>query len=399
MIDENLDIENGLIPSVLDAVGDTDKNKGAVASIMNALIGACCYHATNNTLHADDDEDDELKALLSDRMDSLLLSYGNLDESKGISPDIVSYSLAYTALRTDPNKKSLADTILNMAIKRAKKIAGGKRRKILASSRRKAVSSFTESEPELKELLGSDFEVLMETDDFAVINKPSGVPCFHLKTTTAGKIKKKKKKGKDKDDTHPPSKPSDISLEDALVDCNVPLSTLNPDAVGLVHRIDRGSSGCMVIAKSDEMHARLLSEFFLRRTTKKYLTLVQQSSTSSIAEDEGWIDQPVDNRPAKSKYRVIERYPSENNIALLEFEIFTGRKHQIRVHASEALSSPVLNDVLYSKGRDEDKVSSSKNSDQFFLHASNLSIPRLGIDVVSPIPSWWNITIAELQQK
>jgi 23S rRNA-/tRNA-specific pseudouridylate synthase len=400
MIDHDLDIEGKLIPAILDAVGGDKKRNGAVASVMNALIGACCYHATNISRSDTEDgyNDDEyasIKSLLSDRVNTLLLSYENLEETSGISPDIVSYCLAYTALLTDPKEQVLANTILDVARKKSKKIAGGKRRKTLSSSRRKEVSTFTDAELKLKELLGNEFEILLETDEFAVVNKPAGVPCFHRKATTAGKIRRGRK-GTDNGVTK-----SDISLEDALVACNVPLSTLNPDACGLVHRLDRGSSGCMVVAKSDEMHAQLVSEFFLRRTTKKYKTLVQQKPSSSISDDDvGWIDQPVDNRPALSKYRILERYPSERNVALLEFEIFTGRKHQIRVHAAEALSSPVLNDFLYSHNERHDDnraASSRKNDGQFFLHAFHLSIPRFGIKVEAPVPLWWDETITELK--
>jgi 23S rRNA-/tRNA-specific pseudouridylate synthase len=233
---------------------------------------------------------------------------------------------------------------------------------------------------------------LHETDDFVVINKPSGVPCFHKKKTTAGKIKKGKGKQK--------YMASDVSLEDALLNCNIPLSTLNPEAMGLVHRLDRGSSGCMVLAKTNEMHANLVAEFFLRRTQKRYLALVAPAPDSSLS-DEGLIDLPVDGRPAKSKYRVVERYGA-GVAALLEFDIYTGRKHQVRVHAAEGLSSPVLMDNGYSSGRQdstdlENLVKFNEGKQHFFLHSSSLVIPEHGIDVKAPLPSCWDDTITLLK--
>ncbi|KAL3923445.1 MAG: hypothetical protein SGILL_001657 [Bacillariaceae sp.] len=283
--------------------------------------------------------------------------------------------------------------------KRAKKMAGGKRRKALAAARRKASCTFTEAETRLKRLLGDDFDVLVETEDLAVISKPSGVPCFHRKTTTAGKIKKKTKKGKGtkRSASHLIELP-DISLEDALLSCNVLLSTLNPEALGLVHRLDRGSSGCLVLAKNDETHARLVSEFFLRRTSKTYLTILCNTPKSNL-EDEGVIEALVHGRPAKSKYRVLERFPS-SQASLVEFDIFTGRKHQIRVHASseEGLASPVLNDEIYGDENERNKSRKGDPTNRFFLHASKLSIPSFDIDVEAPIPSWWHETISMLKK-
>ena len=83
--------------------------------------------------------------------------------------------------------------------------------------------------------------------------------------TSAGK--KKKKKGKNREPTD-----LDMSLVDALLHCNVVLSTLNPESQGLVHRLDRGTSGCILLAKTDEMHARAVAEFYCRNAKKTYQT-------------------------------------------------------------------------------------------------------------------------------
>jgi 23S rRNA pseudouridine1911/1915/1917 synthase len=276
---------------------------------------------------------------------------------------------------------------MEQAIRKSKKKAGGKRRKTLAASRRKLkVSNVGEVEEELRCLCGDDFSVLHETDGLLVVNKPSGVPCFHRKTTTAGKIRKRK--GKDA------AVADDISLEDALISCNVPLSTLNPEALGLVHRLDRGSSGCLVLAKTDEMHALLVSEFFLRRTEKTYLTVVSPAPDLSTPQG-GTIDQPVDGRPAKSRYRIKQRF--SDSAALLEFDIYTGRKHQIRVHASEALASPVYLDPLYSNPNDHSHPTAGNPQQQFLLHASSLRIPKYGIEVEAPIPKWWSAITASFE--
>jgi len=392
MVDSKLDIEETLIPAILQASGG---RKGVSASVMNALIGSTCLLTASEggTLNGSE---------LSSRILGLMEA---LEDTGDITPDVVTYSLAYRALSNDPDCQSLADSLLEEAERISKKTAGSKRRKLLASARRQKTLTFVEAENSLKEILGDDFKVLMETDEFAVVNKPSGVPCFHVKKTTAGKIKKGKGKNKKKSKTGNSSETSDFSLEDALINCNVNLSTLNPDALGLVHRLDRGSSGCIVLAKTNEMHATLISEFFLRRTTKKYVALVRESSDSSIPEEGcGLIDNPVNRRPARSKYQVLERYQSssdddcEDNAIMIEFEIFTGRKHQIRVHAAEVLGSPVWGDPLYGNKNNKDN-SSSDDSKRIFLHACHLTIPQLGIDVEAPLPSWWQSQLSTFKSK
>lgn len=381
MSNRDIGIHETLVPSVLEA--GEGQNKGTVASMMNAMIGSCCRLATDSgTLQREED-----RAWISGRVENLVIAYEEMEKTMGIAPDIVSYSLAYTALKNDPGMQDFASNVLEAALKQSKKQAGSKRRKTLASLRPKNTSTFLEAEPTLKQLLGSGFEVLLENNDLAVINKPSGTPCFHRRSTTAGRTKKLKRN--DKSDT---DSPSDISLEAALISCNVPLSTLNPDALGVVHRLDRGSSGCLVLAKTDDMHARLISEFFLRRTTKTYVALLQETPQSSMLE-EGIIDRPVHGRPAKSKYKVLERNVSSSGVSLVEFEIFTGRKHQIRVHAAEDLCSPVLNDSLHGFDRQSRDNAGGKKQEgtpeSFFLHARHLVIPQLDIDVEAPMPSSW----------
>lgn len=387
MTNEKLDVRQALVPSILEAM--KGEKKGSIASVMNAMIGSCCLLATNGSAEVD-------RALISNRVEDLLSAYQDLERDVGIAPDIVSYSLAYTALEDDAAYRDLALESLETALQQSKKLAGGKRRKILASMRRKQTSTLRESESNLQILLGDTFGVLLENEEFAVVNKPSGVSCFHRKTTTAGKVKKRKQTGHSDVDSS-----SDLSLEDALVNCNVVLSTLNPDALGLVHRLDRGSSGCLLMAKTNEMHARLMAEFFLRRTTKSYVALLQESESSRL-EEKGTIERLVHGRPAKSQYRVVERN-SSSGVSLVEFDIFTGRKHQIRVHAAAGLCSPVLNDQTYGSigesNRRKKKGEEMSSREQFYLHARNLAIPRFGIDVESPTPISWQDEVAKVKNE
>lgn len=209
--------------------------------------------------------------------------------------------------------------------------------------------------------------------------------------TSAGK--KKKKKGKNREPTD-----LDMSLVDALLHCNVVLSTLNPESQGLVHRLDRGTSGCILLAKTDEMHARAVAEFYCRNAKKTYQTLVAPAPGA----DEGVLSSPVNGRPAKSRFRVVERF-GQSDAALVKMETLTGRKHQVRVHAAQELSTPVLYDNLYGQPL-SDRLSHLPPLDdttthtRFLLHAATLQLPTFGIQVESSLPSWWQPTLETLRE-
>lgn len=132
------------------------------------------------------------------------------------------------------------------------------------------------------------------------------------------------------------------------------------DRGGVVHRLDRDTSGVIALAKSAEAQFVLKEQFRLRETAKVYLALVEGRPDPA----EGIIDAPLGPDPtapyrravvehgqsAKSQYRVLEQYGDE--AALLEVRIFTGRTHQIRVHLA-AVGHPVLGDTLYGHASDE----------------------------------------------
>ena len=364
----SLDASTIRVEDIVSVTLDVSEGRSSeAASMMNAWIGACSLVKGPN--------------VATDLVLGLMTAFGELKEKRNITPDIVTYSLAYSALHGEPSAQSSAAYFIHEAARQSKKIAGGKRRRAVAAARGKGpVLNVKDVEDDLRRLCGEDFSVLHETDDLFVVNKPSGVPCFHRKTTTAGKIRKGKA----------PTMASDISLEDALTACNAPLSTLNPEARGLVHRLDRGTSGCLVLAKNDETHALLVSEFFLRRTSKLYTTVVSPAPHPSVP-DEGSIDHPVDGHPARSRFRILERVSP--SAAIMEFEIFTGRKHQIRVHSSAVLGSPVYRDPLYT----EEKIDND-DKEKFLLHSWKLKIPQFDIDVEAPQPRWWGDVVAELKE-
>lgn len=126
---------------------------------------------------------------------------------------------------------------------------------------------------------------------------------------------------------------------------------------GLVHRLDKDTSGCLVVAKSDAVLQALQAAFKSREVEKVYLTLVH-----GVPPGEGTLRTPYgrhpkhrqrvtgrlkEGKPAVTHFRVLERF---EGAALLEVSLETGRTHQIRVHLSEA-GYPLLGDALYGAGR------------------------------------------------
>lgn len=367
---EEYDLED-LVYASINAV----PTKGQAAGILNAWIGSCIGRT----------DDLELGAELAWQ---LLDVYDSLDD---LQPDMVTLSLVYTAL-THRDLASTYHQLGNAALERAKKMSkkqgGSKRRRSLAASARKKQADSESVRSELQELHG--IEILYESDGELVVNKPSGMACFHKHTTTSGKLtssrRKQQRKGSASSSSSEEPAFIDISLEAALLDASVPLSSLNVDSRGMVHRIDRGTSGCIILAKTDERHAELVSKFFLREVNKDYQALVEASPEQGVP-DAGTIDLPVHGRPALSLYQVEER--SSDGKARLRINTKTGRKHQVRVHCANGLRAPIVGDNKYALAVDtESRQPKNKEKETFCLHASALQVPGLP-EIQAPLPIWW----------
>ena len=161
--------------------------------------------------------------------------------------------------------------------------------------------------------------------------------------------------------------------------------------IGIVHRLDKDTSGLIVVAKDDEIHEALSEQFRERTVSKSYVALVHGQTD----ENTGKIDVPIGRnkhnrlrmkvatygRTALTLWRVRKRY---DKFTLLDVEIKTGRTHQIRVHMGY-INHPVVGDEIYNEGRDNTVADTSVRNAivtmrRFFLHAEKLSFthPKTG---------------------
>ena len=162
---------------------------------------------------------------------------------------------------------------------------------------------------------------------------------------------------------------------------------------GIVHRLDRYTSGVLLVAKNDAAHQRLAEQFASRQVEKTYLALVH----GNVKQDRGRIEKPIardpkqrvrmtarlaSGRAAWSEYRVLRRL---QGFTLLEVRIGTGRTHQIRVHLA-SIGHPVVGDRLYGAPA---KIAGQPTLPRYFLHAHRIKFaqPSTGqpVTIESPL--------------
>jgi len=161
--------------------------------------------------------------------------------------------------------------------------------------------------------------------------------------------------------------------------------------IGIVHRLDKDTSGLIVVAKTDEIHEALSEQFRERQVFKSYVALVHGSPDQNTGKIEAPIGRNKHNRlrmkvathgrSALSLWKVRQRY---NKFTLLDVEIKTGRTHQIRVHMGY-INHPIVGDEIYNEGRDNTVADTNTRNaiasmPRFFLHAERLSFnhPKTG---------------------
>lgn len=187
--------------------------------------------------------------------------------------------------------------------------------------------------------------IIYEDDDVIVIDKPAGL-IVH------------------------PVRPSEASVVGSLADKIERDGSLRP---GVVHRLDRDTSGVMILAKNQKAKAHLVDQFKNRRVKKTYIALVwghpkHDQATVDIAIDRSlkrgdMRRAATTGKPAQTDYQVVKRF---SDTSLLEVRPLTGRTHQIRVHLAH-LGTPVVGDTMYAGRR-------PTGPGRQFLHAKSLEL-------------------------
>ncbi len=253
------------------------------------------------------------------------------------------------------------------------KLRGGERISVLGEASRAPLKAIPEEIP---------LDIVYEDDDLAVISKPAGM----MVHAGAGASDDARNRG---------------TLVNALLHHLQSLSGVGGELrPGIVHRLDKETSGLIVVAKNDEAHRRLAAQFARREVKKKYIALVH----GWVKKDSGTINASISRdrvrrtrmttrgtggRAAVTHYRVARRLETEfGKFSLLEVKIDTGRTHQIRVHVA-SMGHPVVGDKTYGAPAEIRKNSKSPpgldgaqnvSLSRNFLHAAELEFthPRSG---------------------
>ena len=258
--------------------------------------------------------------------------------------------------------------VMNDAVAKASlKLRGGERISVLGEAQRAPLKAIAEEIP---------LDIVYEDDDLAVINKPAGM----MVHAGAGATDDARNRG---------------TLVNALLHHLGSLSgvggALRP---GIVHRLDKETSGLIVVAKNDEAHRKLSAQFAAREVKKKYVALVH----GFVKKDSGTMAQTISRdrvrrtrmttkleggRAAVTHYRVVRRLDTKfGKFTLLDVKIDTGRTHQIRVHVA-GMGHPVVGDTIYGAPRQARGKNVVIGLARNFLHAAELEFrhPRTGVVV------------------
>ena len=250
------------------------------------------------------------------------------------------------------SKNELSRTMIQKLIEDGNILVNGTKKKISYKVQKGDIIELNIPEPKETGIKAQDIpiEIIYEDNDIIVVNKPKRMV------------------------VHPANGNPDGTLVNAVMAlCKGSLSGIGGEIrPGIVHRLDKDTSGLLIIAKNDLAHINMSEQIKDRKVKKIYIALVK----GNIGENEATIDMPIgrstkdrkkmavrkDGKQAITHFKVLKRY---YDYTLLEVKIDTGRTHQIRMHMSE-IGHPVVGDMVYSNGKNEFGVEGQ------MLHAKSL---------------------------
>lgn len=288
--------------------------------------------------------------------------------------------------RLDKVISTLDNTISRTSVKRLieedKITVNGKKEKPSYEVKIGDIIEIQEEIPKESHIIAQDIpiEVIYQDEDILVINKPKGMV------------------------VHPGNGNPDGTLANAVMGlCGETLSGIGGEIrPGIIHRLDKDTSGVIVIAKNDKAHIDISNQIKNRETSKKYIALVR----GIIKEDEATINMPIgrslkdrkkmavrkDGKVAVTHFKVLKRF---EEYTLLELKIDTGRTHQIRVHMAE-IGHPVVGDYIYSNGKNPFNVVGQ------MLHSKRIEFvhpkTKEKVEFVAPIPKYFQDVLDNLEK-
>lgn len=262
-------------------------------------------------------------------------------------------------------------------------LVNGKEQKVSYKVNENDVVEVEIPEPKKIEIKAEDIpiEVIYEDSDIIVVNKPKGMV------------------------VHPGNGNVDGTLVNAIMaKCEGSLSGIGGEIrPGIVHRIDKDTSGLLIVAKNDKAHVNLSEQIKEHKVKKTYIALVR----GVVKENEATIDMPIgrsktdrkkmavckDGKNAVTHIKVLKRW---EHYTLLQVNIETGRTHQIRVHLSY-IGYPIIGDYTYYNGKNEFGVVGQ------CLHAQKLEfkhpITNKIVELEAPLPEYFQEIIQKLDNK
>lgn len=282
------------------------------------------------------------------------------------------------------NKNSeITRTTAQRLIEQENVLVNGKKQKVAYKVLEGDIITLKKVEAKQIELKAQDIpiEIIYEDKDIIVVNKPKGMV------------------------VHPANGNPDGTLVNAIMAiCKDSLSGIGGEIrPGIVHRLDKDTSGLLIVAKNDKAHVNMSEQIKKHEVKKTYIALVR----GIVKENEATIDMPIgrsvsdrkkmaivkNGRNAVTHIKVLKRY---DKYTLLEINIETGRTHQIRVHLSH-IGYPVIGDYIYSNGKNEFGIVGQ------CLHAKCLEFkhPVTGkeMKLEAPLPDYFDKILKEIDEK
>ena len=276
---------------------------------------------------------------------------------------------------------NLSRTAIKRLLDEGKILVNGKKQKPSYKPEVGDIITIEIPEPEEVELKPQDIpiDIIYEDKDIIVVNKPKGMV------------------------VHPANGNPDGTLVNAiLAKCKDSLSGIGGEIrPGIVHRLDKDTSGLLIIAKNDQAHINMSKQIQDRKVIKKYIALVK----GVIGENTATIDMPIarstkdrkkmavdpKGKEAITHYKVLQRY---DKYTLLEIKIDTGRTHQIRVHMAY-IGHPVVGDMQYSNGKNEFGIEGQMLHSKYLEFEHPITGKRLKLE--APLPEYFEQVLKELE--